>query len=378
MSLRRRLLVPCALVAIICLPLIVVGQDASDQVLRNRVIVSQTITDSDLQDLRVEDSTLYGVHVRGATIDRTRIDNAAITNATIRASTVQRASIWQATIEDSTLNGVYVESATLTGGSLTDATVRGARLNNVRLCNVLVLPEGRVDRTGCDGAGTPTAPTGGPTTPGGRTPVPPSGRTNVFTADGNTLAIFEFNGDPFDTSGNGRHLALGNAPDAYEASRFGRALRIGAQGPALDWTTYAGLLTRPFTIEMVVRPDVVDGYRKLFSSDDTLDSGWYIRSGTIMAYSGGTPLGTDTTVSAGREHVITFVSSTATDMLVYVDGERLGQNPYMFTPPPPQAIFLRDDRGGSEQFMGTIDAMRISSTARSDREIAAIADVVGV
>lgn len=166
---------------------VLTGAQASGEVVRDSVVNTGNVRDSDL----------YGVRLRALTIDDTRIENAAASNLTIRGSTVVKASLYQVTIERSDVREAWLERGTMTGGSLTDSSVREVTLNDVRLCNVLFIDEGRVDTSGCGGT-TPTPTTPPPTRPGGR-PTPPTGGRGelVLMNGGDTAPGFTSDGYPY-------------------------------------------------------------------------------------------------------------------------------------------------------------------------------------
>lgn len=356
-------------------PLLASSQDATltDEALRDRVISGQSVVDSTLRDVTVRDSDLYGAHVRASTVERSRLENAAVTNATLRDSTILRSSLWQVTVERSVVSQAWIEAARVTGGSVRDSAAKGVTFEGAALCNVLIVNENRIENGGCGGTTTPTTPTspGTTNTSNATNTTQPTATTSVFAPDSRTLAVFEFNGDTRDASGNGRDLAPVGAAATFEPSRFGQAIAIGEQGPDLTWNPYASLLVHPFTVEMVVRADGVSGYHKLFGGDGQLDAGWYVYDEGFIDYPQGAKLGAERFV-AGIPHYLALVSTSPTTMDVYIDGERIDSTPISFALPPPQAHFFRDDRGGGEQLLGAVDAMRISSGTRSTNEIGAV------
>lgn len=193
------------------------------------------------------------------------------------------------------------------------------------------------------------------------------------------IALFEFDGNTLDSSGNNRDATLigGN----YVSTRYGSALRVtyedieGLIAPVgIDWSPYAGLLVHPYTVEIVFTPSYGSGYNKLFSHDDSSDSGWYYRNEGFTAYPSGSSLGE----GLMREHQLLYLAivSTGVDEIeVFFNGASLGTGPKGFTGSPAEAIFFRDDDDTSrnEQLNATIEVLRISDVARSAGEIAAIA-----
>jgi hypothetical protein len=201
--------------------------------------------------------------------------------------------------------------------------------------------------------------------------------TSVFQNDPFTLALLEFNGNASDTSGNGRSPTL--LGGTFEPTSWGMGLRLsGADPQGLDWSAFSALLKPPYTIEMVVTPDNVGCWAKLFGSNDASDFGWYYCNG-FQAYPN--PVMTDTNITAGTRHYLALASaSTSTSdvgtstVIVYFQGVKIGSTPASFTAPPSAAIFFRDDSTTSrgERLRGIVEAMRISSVSRTSTEIAAV------
>lgn len=354
-----------------------------------RTIDHQSVSGADLRDASVvastvRDSTLAGAWVRDATLENVRLDRAAVNNATVRGSSGERVLFEGDTLEGGDYASAFLQRVSMSGGSLRDATVdnstlNGVSLTRVHLCNVRLADQGdRLVTTGCQGdvSGAPTPPT---TTPPPATPPPPPTTTpppsyaDIFTTDQTALARFEFNGDARDLA-SGRDGYLTTAAQ-FRPTRFGQGLAVGSTGPGLVWTPYAGALTYPFSIEMVVTPDATSGYRKLFGPDDNLDAGWYIHDGALVSY----PLGAEipNVFTAGLTTYLAFITASPTEMDVYADGRFLARTPLSFTTPPPQAIFFRDDRGGGEQFTGTVDALRISTGQRTQQDIQEVLARIG-
>lgn len=222
----------------------------------------------------------------------------------------------------------------------------------------------------------------------------------VFPPAANVLAEFEFNNNTQDSSGNGRDATL--LGGEFVASPFGQGLRVGrlpqsgldwwsyieAWIPALllpapsgqgmqvvmpppsgiDWSQYAGLLVHPYTIEMILIPKETVAWQKLFSFDDAEDAGWYYKDGGIQAYPhdvlGGGQMQPD------GLHYLAFVARTPDQVAIYFQGQLVGLTDASFIAPPAQAIFFKDDRAtAGEQLSGVIEALRISSVARTPAEI---------
>lgn len=192
----------------------------------------------------------------------------------------------------------------------------------------------------------------------------------------NVLALFEFNGSADDSSGNNRSGALlgGN----FVATACGNGLRIAESTHGLDWSEFAGELVHPYTIEMILTPEQTVSYAKLFSQDAALDSGWYYNQQGIRLYPNEL-LGAGS-VTAGGVHYLAFVSTAADKVDVYFQGALLGSGSTSFTAPPTHAIFFKDDdaTGNNESLQGVVEALRISSTARSASEIAAVQERVAM
>lgn len=193
----------------------------------------------------------------------------------------------------------------------------------------------------------------------------------VFSpASPETLATFEFNGNVHDSSGNGRDAILLGGD--YVATAFGQGLKVSRDPQGIDWSAFAGLLSYPYTIEVVLTPEDTDGYKKLFSQDDADDAGWYYVSEGFAPFPQG--LVGDGQMKAHQEHYLAFVSTAPDVIEVYFQGQPLGPVNASFTAPPVQAIFFRDDThtGRGERLDGVIEALRISGVARTPNEISAI------
>ena len=197
------------------------------------------------------------------------------------------------------------------------------------------------------------------------------------------IALFEFDGNTLDTSGNARHATLIGGD--FVGSRYGSALQViegDVEGVAfpmgIDWSPYAGLLVHPYTVEILFTPidALMSGdYQKLFSNADASDGGWYYVDQSFQAYSDGATLGGGTL--AANQLIYLAIVSTAPDQIeVFFNGQSIGIGPKGFTGTPAEAIFFRDDAGTSrnEQLTGQIEVLRISDIARTGAEIATIAE----
>lgn len=223
------------------------------------------------------------------------------------------------------------------------------------------------DSSSRDAAGETSTADAGPKTDAAAGPT-------VFTSDNGTLARFEFNGDVLDTSGNARHAtALGAA--TFASAKFGSGLVLAGDPQGFDWSTYASTLPSTFTIEVVYTSSNTSGYRKIFGANDTLDPGWYAIGTQVTSY----PNAKFGTLAVNTLHYVAFVATSATMMDVWVDGALAGNTNIGFTAPPAQAIFFRDDTSTNrgEAMTGVVDAVRISSVARTSAEVGAVWAVVG-
>ncbi|MDD5309085.1 MAG: hypothetical protein PHU25_17370 [Deltaproteobacteria bacterium] len=193
-----------------------------------------------------------------------------------------------------------------------------------------------------------------------------------FDVDDHTLAVFELDGDTLDSSGNGRDATfLGGT---FEDTPLGHRLRLtGADPQGFDWSAYASLLVHPYTIEMILTPDSVSDYQKLFGVDDAADDGWYIYNGGFVAYPE-TEI-TNPGIFDGAGLYFALISTDASNIDVYLQGVYLGSTAASFTAPPTSAIFFRDDTNTArgEQLAGLVDAVRISNVARTPAELAVVA-----
>ena len=153
-------------------------------------------------------------------------------------------------------------------------------------------------------------------------------------------------------------------------TEFGEGLRMNGDPQGFTWG-YAGLITHPYTIEMVFVPWDMSDYEKLFGFDSNLDNGWYLDNYAFEAWPHGS-VGSGFT--RNTRHYLAIVSTSSTNINVYLNGNYLGSLSASFTAPPGAAIFFRDDTatGRSEYFSGVAEAVRISNTARSVSEMDAI------
>jgi hypothetical protein len=194
-----------------------------------------------------------------------------------------------------------------------------------------------------------------------------------FPSDPATLAIFEFNGDVLDSSGNDRHATLLDPGATYAASTYGQGLvlpRIDGQAQGIDWSTYAALLTPPYTVEVLVHPTSLVSWNRLFTHDDQDDNGLYYFNGGLQNFPDaplvGDPLVADTL------HCLAWSAPTtpANTLDLYLDGEYLGQVGRSYSVPTQAWFFMDDLAVPNENILGHVDAMRISSVARTGTELA--------
>jgi hypothetical protein len=225
------------------------------------------------------------------------------------------------------------------------------------------------------GVGVSLVPAGVAAMPGSITAIAAPDPNVFFPSDAATLAIFEFNGDVLDSSGNGRHATLLDPASTYVPSTFGQGLvlpRIGNQVQGIDWSTYAALLTPPYTVEVLVHPTDLNGYNRLFTHNDQDDNGLYYFNGGLVNYPdaplAGDPLPVDTL------HCLAWSAPTtpANTLDLYLDGDYLGQVGRSYVVPTQAWFFMDDLSVPNENILGHVDAMRISNVARSGTELAAV------
>jgi len=191
--------------------------------------------------------------------------------------------------------------------------------------------------------------------------------TTVFATDPDTLARFELNGDVTDSSGNARDATL--LGGTFVTTSWGKGLSVTGEDPqGFKWTSYAGLIVHPYTIEMVVTPDDTSCWKKLFGSNDAVDTGWNYCS-QLQTYAPNYMVGPN--LVAHQRHYFAMVSTSSTMIDVYLNGTMIGSVGAGFTAPPGDAIFFRDDSqtGRGEMLSGVIEAVRISKIARTPAEI---------
>lgn len=198
-----------------------------------------------------------------------------------------------------------------------------------------------------------------------------SPHASIFPDAPNVLALFEFDGNVSDSSGNGNDAVF--IGGRYVSTPLGQGLKL-SQGEAggIDWSAHASQLVHPYTVEIVLTPQNTANWKKLFSFDDQSDNGWYYLNDGIQAYPHAV-LGQGEVIG-NQLHYLAFVSTAADQVDVYFQGELIGSTPATFTAPPTQAIFFKDDTitGGSEGLEAVVEAVRISSQTRTLEEMAAV------
>ncbi|MEL6181543.1 MAG: hypothetical protein AAFS10_21475, partial [Myxococcota bacterium] len=201
------------------------------------------------------------------------------------------------------------------------------------------------------------------------------------TNDPDALAVLEFNnpadiaaGSASDTSGNASNALLYGEP-LYRPSQFGRALDLRSTGGlGLFWSPAGGAdFQSPFTVEMVLTPRNTSSFTKLLGFDDDSDAGWYYISQAIRSYPNALLLGQGQLI-ADERHYLAFVSNIEGEVDVYFQGSFLGTMDSGLMGTASELFFMRDDTSTdrNEQFSGTLDALRISSRARTQGELEAI------
>lgn len=191
---------------------------------------------------------------------------------------------------------------------------------------------------------------------------------SFFSVDNDVLALWKFDQNNADVSGNGRDgVLLGGE---FVETPFGTGLQVGTTEPTgLDWSEHANLLIHPYTIEMILLVEDTSAWRKIFSFDDANDQGWYYRNAGIQSLPN-PELGSGQ-LAAQTWMYLTFVSVAPDEIEVYSNGELLGRTPAGFEVPPAQALFFRDDSasGRGEQVEGVVEELRISRGTRVPQAI---------
>jgi hypothetical protein len=97
------------------------------------------------------------------------------------------------------------------------------------------------------------------------------------------VAQFEFNGVATDISGAGRNgMLLGGD---FVDTEFGQGLRVGNENHGLDWSPHSVFLTHPYSVEIVMTPDMESSsFSKLLGYDDGDEGGWYLYSEGFRTY----------------------------------------------------------------------------------------------
>lgn len=254
-----------------------------------------------------------------------------------------------------------IAGATLADGSFSIAGV--PTVDGPVQCSTTYTGSDGVSRTGRSAAVAPVA--GGITNVGTITAT-----ASLFPPMDGVLATFDFNGNVRDSSGNGRDgILIGGT---FVPTSWDQGLRIVPPQPiGFDWSAYASLIRHPYTIEIVLTPATLGGWRKLFSFNDGADAGWYYLNNSFQAYPNG-QVGSG--MLAGQRHYFALVSRDASTIDVYFQGQLIGTTNASFTAPPVHAVFFRDDAGTgrNEQFDGTVEALRISGVNRTPAEIDAV------
>lgn len=199
-------------------------------------------------------------------------------------------------------------------------------------------------------------------------PCPDCSCDEVFTTDASTLARFELNGSARDSGGGGRDATL--LGGTFVETQFGRGLLLdGGLRQGLDWSAFAPLLTHPYTIELVFVPEPDSCFKKLFTFDDREFDGWYYCD-AFRAF----PNDDVGELTGGKTNYLAIVSTSADTVDVYAGGALIGSTGASFIAPPPQALFFQEDLfgGGFSNLAGTVEAIRVSSTARGPAELAGV------
>jgi hypothetical protein len=206
---------------------------------------------------------------------------------------------------------------------------------------------------------------------------------DFFPSDDDTLAIFEFSGSVLDSSGNGRNATLLDPASTFIPSAYGSALVLPGVGSGqlqgFDWSAYASLLVPPYTVEVLLYPENLDSWNRLFTNDPTSDDGLYYLNGALQNYPDAPLAGSE--LPAQSVHCLAWSAPLTPDNVLdlYIDGEYLGQVGRAYDVPS-VAWFLVDNTTGSgtgENLDGSVDAMRISSVARTGAELAATCEAAG-
>lgn len=200
--------------------------------------------------------------------------------------------------------------------------------------------------------------------------------TNFFPVDENTLAIFEFNGNVQDSSGNNRHATLLNASSTYSTSTFGQGLVLPNQSnvyQGIQWNAYKSLLVAPYTVEVLVFPEDVEDYARLFTHDTLDDDGLYYYQGTLINYPDDGLSGVS--LASSTLHCLAWAApaSPANKLNLYLDGDYLGQVNRAYDEPSIAHFFMDNtENAPNENILGYVDAMRISNVVRTNAELASV------
>jgi|GEM_PF-1686201 len=201
-----------------------------------------------------------------------------------------------------------------------------------------------------------------------------AGPNDFFPTDSNTLAIFEFNGNVNDSSGNNRHAVLINGSSTFVPSTFGQGLDlpdVNNQGQGIDWSAYKSLLVPPYTVEVLVYPETLSSWNRLFTQDTDDDNGLYYDDGSLVNYPDDSLDGVSLPVQTLHCLAWSAPVSPANVLNLYIDGQFLGQVGRTYNEPTVAHFFMDDTTDvPNENINGYADAMRISNVARTDTELA--------
>ena len=213
--------------------------------------------------------------------------------------------------------------------------------------------------------------------------TPIAGDQLVFEQSENVLTQLEMNGSLDDASGQNRpgHL-VGRPTMRFVDSDFGQALLVEGGNDAFDWTyNHASGLRAPWTVELVFTITRFPGnWCKILGHDPDSEQGIWLK-GTEPKNVSVWPDGNRSEfVWRFDEHewldqvtYLAFASPMPDQLIVYLNGRRLDRaspsSDGLDMPNQVFSFFQRTRSPENNNVTALIDAVRISSVARTDEEI---------
>ena len=203
----------------------------------------------------------------------------------------------------------------------------------------------------------------------------PDGQEAGGTYDVNQVAVYhlaEKDGNPRDATAYGNHAALFSGKlgipsvvgDGVQFGDAGYGMKI-AKSPSLDFA-------KGFTFSAWVRLNQASGHARLFSWDDGKqsieldfdDAKPYFNIGAGNARA--TVASKTTALTPKQWHHMAVVVSPYSQITLYVDGNESASSPFKGPVPAPNTdIVIGGSMKGGDAFLGDVDEMQLSNTART-------------